>query len=101
MAKFRVGDRVRTDGGREDVVTHLDGHGFPVLSKDMIQSVGWDGGLSLIDPEPEPDTTPTLRDHFAMAALTGQLARLWDSPDDAAKTAYQYADAMLAAREVK
>jgi hypothetical protein len=50
----------------------------------------------------------TLRDRFAMAALTGLLA----GPEDGggtlphyqqhyARTAYGYADAMLAAREVK
>lgn len=48
----------------------------------------------------------SLRDHLAMAALTGLL--LWKRDDDAACTssdfarwAYGIADAMLAAREVK
>lgn len=50
------------------------------------------------------DDKPDLRDLFAMAALTGILAR---SPDDApycddiAETAYEYADYMLAEREKK
>jgi hypothetical protein len=46
--------------------------------------------------------TATLRDQFAMAALTGLLA----NPDaakykDRAEVAYNYADAMLKAREDK
>ena len=46
-----------------------------------------------------------LRDEFAMAALAGMLARttyhIEDDPRDLSEEAYQYADAMLRAREVK
>jgi hypothetical protein len=42
----------------------------------------------------------TLRDEFAMAALTGMLARdLGMSCDEEAVVAYRYADAALAARD--
>lgn len=50
----------------------------------------------------------TLRDWFAGQALNGYLASWSDDtdpnffePHDVAKTSYAYADAMLAAREVK
>ena len=42
----------------------------------------------------------TLRDQFAMAALTGMLAANY-SGDRVAKAAYQVADYMIAAREEK
>jgi hypothetical protein len=42
-----------------------------------------------------------LRDEFAMAALTGMLIGEWLSDKGVATTAYEYADAMLRAREVK
>lgn len=48
-------------------------------------------------------TTPaTLRDQFAMSALTGLLASSGDdalSPGDYAEIAFRYADAMLRERE--
>lgn len=46
----------------------------------------------------------TLRDYFAAAALTGILSEnmeLCDSYGQAGKRAYDFADAMLAEREVK
>lgn len=48
---------------------------------------------------------PTLRDRFAMAALTGAMPAFfeegssWEDYDDMAGTCYQVADAMLRARE--
>lgn len=62
---------------------------------------------------PEPTKNPVgvlgavadLRDQFALAALTGLCAMhdatgMWSwTPDSAAQTAYQIADAMLAARQ--
>lgn len=50
------------------------------------------------------DNTLTLRDQFAMAALTGLLAWSYDGyyqPDDscAASNAYAYADAMMEERK--
>ncbi len=50
-------------------------------------------------PKPEPEA-PTLRDQFAMAALTGLLStdRI-NSFIDSARYAYRSADAMLAARK--
>lgn len=48
---------------------------------------------------------PTLRDQFAMAALTGQLANPHfntnKTPDELAKSCRVIADALLAAREAK
>ena len=53
-----------------------------------------------------PVTTPismsetlTLRDQFAMAALTAVAVEASIEPKEAAKYAYEYADAMLKARE--
>ena len=49
-----------------------------------------------------PVTNMTLRDYFAGQALAGIVARgAWDPRSDAAESAYEYADAMLKAREVK
>lgn len=56
-----------------------------------------------------PLTQPTLRDRFAMAALTAIVTKspFLESPPDfsihekSALGAYEYADAMLANREVK
>jgi hypothetical protein len=47
------------------------------------------------------DDPPTLRDRFAMAALTGMLAenQLDGEPESFVRAAYRYADLMLAARE--
>jgi len=44
--------------------------------------------------------TITIRDQFAMAALTGYLAGEYATPDDAAEMSYKYADAMLKARNL-
>ena len=50
------------------------------------------------------DQQPTLRDQFAMAALTGLCSQhdatgMWSwTPPSAAKTAYVLADAMMAER---
>ena len=53
-------------------------------------------------PMPPATETPTLRDQFAMAALTGLLAapnvELWI---DVSKQAYAIADRMLEARKTK
>lgn len=42
---------------------------------------------------------PTLRDQFAMAALTAIVVEASVEPETAAKYAYEYADAMLKARK--
>ena len=48
---------------------------------------------------PQP---PTLRDQFAMAALAGMLSSdRWRGGQDTAVLAYEYADAMLKARETE
>lgn len=44
---------------------------------------------------------PTLRDQFAMAALTGLLAHEACAATEASECAYRYADAMLEARKVQ
>jgi hypothetical protein len=52
----------------------------------------------------EAPQEPTLRDRFAMAALTGYIAQYGartDGEKTAARTAYALADAMLAARVPK
>lgn len=40
----------------------------------------------------------TLRDEFAIAALTGLLMRVVVGPDITARSAYEFADAMIKAR---
>jgi hypothetical protein len=40
----------------------------------------------------------TIRDYFAAAALTGNLARYGFTPSYAAKEAYEFADAMMETR---
>lgn len=67
------------------------------------------GDIPLINPgcghaPGEPFTfvpeAPTLRDHFAIAALTAIAATdFWANVDDLAKMAYQIADAMLETRK--
>lgn len=118
---FKVGDRVRVKAdaksrtesrngwlnvmddtpGREGVITLIDSDGdFDVAIPG--HEINWSfsaGQLELVDPAtPATPATPpqaadalTLRDQFAMAALTGLLATL----------AYDCADAMLAARDGK
>ena len=55
----------------------------------MIEAMGW--------------SQPSLRDQFAMAALTGIEANheTWGNPQERATRAYELADAMLMAREAK
>lgn len=111
---FKVGDRVRfvrqgyehQDIGFEDVVVQLDSDGLPILatdskSPDDINGCGWpdDGKLELV--EAAPDYTPTLRDQFAMAALTGLLSTGGRVDDETIREAYLAANLMLAAREAK
>jgi len=55
-------------------------------------------------PPPVPPKTiwsadKTLRDEFAMAALTGAMSRGWRNPTDVAKEVYAVVDAMLEARK--
>ena len=101
MSKFKVGDRVRSlDGVCEGVVTHFCDEGLPVMDTDDIQNSGWPEGHLEIAPRPQEDiTTPTRRDHFAMAALTGLIAKYGnDAGYDIHRDAYSHADAMEAAR---
>ncbi len=48
-----------------------------------------------------PKPTIALRDYFAGAALTNSYAQHEGSPDKVAQWAYEIADAMLAAKEVR
>ena len=110
MSKFKVGDRVRTtDSMYCGVVTHFCQSGLPVMDTDADQVRGWpEGQLVLVDHSGDDPTTLTRRDHFAMAALTGLLAysshegtgSCHNNSDvmGAAVAAYDYADAMEAAR---
>lgn len=105
MGKFKVGDRVRRAGtGTEDVVVDLDKSGYPILSRDIVTDTGWCGGLEKVTDSPPQSESPTLRDQFAMAALTGILASGAPDPDNSdfetiAHASYIHADAMLKARE--
>ena len=118
MGKFKVGDRVRfiapgyNDAqkvGHEATVVGLDGDGDAIVDTDKDgESVGWtDANLEVI-LRPSGISTPpeilTLRDQFAMAALTGLLAQsvgtgYGSDKFDGAKWAYEMADAMFAERE--
>ena len=49
----------------------------------------------------QPATAPTLRDQFAMAALTSLLRIEGYMMRDRSRIAYEYADAMLKARSVE
>lgn len=88
--EFRNGVRSYADKA-SDYYWEDDGDGFSIIRYRVV------GG----EAEREPDTpVKTLRDEFAMAALTGLLAHDGDGDPygDAAK-AYATADAMLAARK--
>ena len=65
----------------------------------------WGGNVVARSPTKEMEPK-TLRDEFAMAALTGLLANTWKEAETltavtAAIEAYVFADAMLAARQPK
>lgn len=113
MGKFKVGDRVRflEDGyesqpaGHESVVVMLDDDDLAILASDPASSrdMGWpDHRLELVRAASE---SPTLLDQFAMAALTGLILHGGDGwsvrKEDAVAMAYQYAQAMMKAREVQ
>lgn len=86
----RLRERV---AGMEDVVT---------MTSEALGRL--DRRLVLVE---EDAPQPTLRDRFAMAALTGAMAAFfeegssWEDFDDMAATCYEVADAMLRAREGK
>ena len=67
----------------------------PLVSDETLQHIAECEGAPFITVRSEP----TLRDQFAMAALTGILARRPTSREDAAEEAYAYADAMMEARK--
>lgn len=109
MGKFKVGDRVRFlwDGyphqpaGFEDTVRALDELGRAIASTDPADDdYGWpDGSLELASSSPEPSSAVTLRDQFAMAALTGLVSRGDVGVNPISVKAYKYADAMIEARK--
>lgn len=47
------------------------------------------------------ERTPTLRDRFALAALSGRGANHGHPPDETAKICFDYADAMLKHRDIQ
>ncbi len=59
-----------------------------------------DGHGDFIDPFTVASGGMSLRDYIATAALNGMLAKDRDNPKLMAVLAYEYADAMLVAREV-
>jgi len=73
-----------------------------MLAKDGLR-VGWSGPESFPSPPPATEHAATLRDHFAMAALTGMLSDHFRPMDvqRAVERAFETADAMMAARTVR
>ena len=57
--------------------------------------------MKVIHPPPLDINKETLRDRFAMAALTAIVSQDDDVPNGYAKSAYEIADAMLEARGKK
>ena len=53
------------------------------------------------ETEKQVPERPDLRDQLAMAAMTGLMASNWTDRSTMPKFAYEVADAMLKAREVK
>lgn len=118
MGKFRVGDRVRfICGGYNDLqkvgceatVIALDDDGDPIVDTDKEgETVGW--GYDSVELLARSNAL-TLLDQFAMAALTGLLSdsnvtlndgeTLESFASDTAAAAYEYAQAMMRAREVQ
>lgn len=116
MSKFKAGDRVLVTNPRDDFcerpescagmtgeVTHIWGESCEVrLSEPVGKYREWGFEVSELSgvTDFQPDTTTlTRRDHFAMAALTGLLAKYGnDAGYDIHRDAYSHADAMEAAR---
>ena len=64
--------------------------------------MGWTTDPKLERLQAIAERSPTLRDQFAMAALSGLLANPethWRNIDDAGKEAYIFADSAMEARE--
>ncbi|MDO6966937.1 hypothetical protein [Rhizobium alvei] len=120
MSKFKVGDRVRLKAdGRLGVITAIDFGFYYAVRWDKGDNIGcydcrWsDRDLELVDVTntqiPRDTDTLTIRDQFAMAALTGLMSAHddrgeWTTADaavQAAQIVYEAADAMLEARKVK
>lgn len=111
---FKVGDRVRVEDGALAVLTRLipeteafAGEWECAFEDDGAEGIIADGEFTVV--EPATDYTPTLRDQFAMAALTGVIRTCKADTLEPRQTmeqhfankAYAVADAMLAAREAK
>ena len=114
MAKFKAGDRVRVAfpvegwayrpesflGASGAVVSWEDDAGDHSMGGDLRLNNGqtWSFYASELEPEIVSDT-PTLRDQFAMAALTGLLATGGRVDDETIRAAYLAANLMPAERE--
>lgn len=118
---LKIGDRVRMTRtlpgrcvvGQEGAVRDLDETGDPIMDFDPVDDdCGWGEGMFEVVASGQPNAeSPTLLDHFAMAALTGLMAGMTnqqvetageDDADDFARAAYSLAHAMMRARsEVK
>ena len=116
MGKFKVGDRVRVvndkglgrpknySGDECDVIKASEVPGYILLAPD---GEYWHFQEDEIEPIAPSSPEITLRDQFAMAALTGLMQGLpqgWGNDIDQIATdrcsdAYIFADAMLAERE--
>lgn len=109
MAKFKVGDRVRSlDSGyaicgQVGVITSVrdDGRGYHVEFAPNKTGALFHHQHELERESASAPETITLREQFAMAALTGLISDPGTkyNADHLAKNAYDIADAMLAERE--
>lgn len=107
MAKFKVGDRVRCQGMIATLKRLIP---EPELFHGEWEAVCDDGGgaifredqIELIESDPLSPEERTLRDQFAMAALTSMAPNSAHTDEDftyTARKAYGFADAMLAERD--
>lgn len=107
---FKAGDRVRNDDGGFVKLTDKVTKGAFVgcwrgVFDDGDEGIFREDEITLASPALDEADHPTLRDQFAMAALTGLLASPHTKPtSDAAglaRLSFNIATAMLAAREAK
>lgn len=120
---FKVGDRVRVDTPEADFMcreeSYLGDFGTVVrayqegcdvkIERDGEEWAFSNAELALVEAAIVPTEAPTLRDQFAMAALTGfcghsdiSMDAIFDDAESRARTAiaaYAAADAMLTERE--
>jgi hypothetical protein len=109
MGKFKVGDRVRSldkdystaKGWPYGVIASVSDSGtlYQVDFEEAKYLNHFEYEMELATDIPAFTETPTLRDQFAMAALTGLIASTPGVFAEYAKMAYSAADAMIVERE--